>query len=127
MKRCAGAGGPCLRHAPATIEPGRLDDGGKVAAERDGVVAITLEHSFVEGDFVSSASCICLFDRRPKSAIAGRGKAATADRQVRFVGGADISWIVGLVVPGAVYLWLSRAGNRRADTRDDAGSPAGSP
>ena len=46
---------------------------------------------------------------------------------VRFVGGADISWIVGLVVPGAVYLWLSRAGNRRADTRDDAGSPAGSP
>ena len=46
---------------------------------------------------------------------------------VRFVGGADISWIVGLVVPGAVYLWLSRAGNRRADTRDGAGSPAGSP
>jgi nucleobase:cation symporter-1, NCS1 family len=27
---------------------------------------------------------------------------------VHFVGGADISWIVGLIVPGAVYLWLSR-------------------
>jgi NCS1 family nucleobase:cation symporter-1 len=46
---------------------------------------------------------------------------------VRFVGGADISWIVGLVVPGTIYLWLRRAGQGRVDTRDSAGSLAGSP
>lgn len=38
--------------------------------------------------------------------------------------GADLSWIPGLVVTGAVYLGLSRAMKSRATARDDVATPA---